>query len=79
MERTANQWISKWLKEYPDRDEDAARSEWESLSIETRAYLMNMSEKESRITEQIRMKLLKTLEEYPAPEFIRQHFREALA
>ena len=40
---------------------------------------MNMIEKESRIMEQIRLKLLKTLEEYPAPEFIKQHFREALA
>ena len=79
MERTANQWIAKWLKEHPDRDECAARSEWESLSIETRAHLMNMIEKESRIMEQIRLKLLKTLEEYPAPEFIKQHFREALA
>ena len=36
MERTETQWIANWLKEHPDRDEDSARSEWESLSVEIR-------------------------------------------
>jgi len=79
MERTATQWVARWLKEHPDRDEDAARSEWESVSIETRAHLMNMFDKESRIMEHIRMKLLKTLDEYPAPEFIKEPFRRNLS
>ena len=37
MERTETQWIANWLEKHPDRDEDSARSEWESLSIEIRS------------------------------------------
>jgi len=78
MERTANNWIANWLKRHPDRDEDAARSKWETLSIETKSHLMNISEMEIRIIEEIRVKLLKTLDEYPAPETLKHLFVEAL-
>jgi len=78
MERAANNWMANWLKEHPDRDEDSARSEWESLSIETRSYLMVISEKEIRVTEEIRAKLMKTLAEYPAPQSLKEPFRKAL-
>jgi len=78
MERAANKWRANWLKTHPDRDEDAARSEWEALSIEIKAYLMTMSEKELRIIEEIRMKLLKTLDEYPAPESLKEPFRRQI-
>ena len=74
MERAANQWKASWLEKHPDRDEDSARSEWESLSIEIRCHLMNISDKELRIIEEIRAKLLKTLAEYPAPEFLKEPF-----
>lgn len=76
MERAANQWRAGWLKRHPDSDEDAARSKWESLSIETKCHLMNISDKEIRVTEEIRLKLLKTLDEYPAPETLKEPFRK---
>ena len=75
MERTANNWIANWLKEHPDRDEDSARSEWESLSIEIRSYLIIIGDK---VTEEIRAKLLKTLDEYPASESLKESFRRQL-
>jgi len=31
MERAASQWMASWLKRHPDRDEDAARSGWDSF------------------------------------------------
>ena len=78
MERAANQWMASWLKRHPDSDEDAARSKWESLSIETKSHLMNISEMEIRVTEEIREKLLKTLTEYPAPEALKDMFVVAI-
>jgi hypothetical protein len=75
MERTANNWIANWLKEHPDRDEDSARSEWESLSIEIRSYLIIIGDK---VTEEIRAKLLKTLDEYPASESLKESFRRQI-
>jgi len=77
MERAKNQWMASWLKRHPDRDEDAARSEWEGLSIDVRCHLMNISDMEIRITEEIRTKLMKTLDEYPAPETLKNPFRLA--
>jgi hypothetical protein len=77
MERTEAQWVTNWLEKHPDRDEDSARSEWESLSFEIRMYLMAISDKEIRITEEIRAKLLATLDEYPAPEALKEPFRKA--
>jgi hypothetical protein len=79
MERTEAQWVTNWLEKHPDRDEDSARSEWESLSFEIRMYLMAISDKEIRVTEEIRAKLLATLDEYPAPEALKEPFRKALA
>jgi hypothetical protein len=78
MERTETQWIANWLEKHPDRDEDSARSEWESLSFDIRMYLMAISDKEIRITEEIRAKLLATLDEYPAPEYLKELFHKAL-
>jgi hypothetical protein len=78
MERAKNQWIASWLKRHPDRDEDAARSRWETLSIETKSHLMNISEMEIRIIEEIRVKLLKTLDEYRAPEALKNLFVDAV-
>jgi hypothetical protein len=78
MERTEAQWVTNWLEKHPDRDEDSARSEWESLSFEIRMYLMTISEKEIRVTEEIRAKLLATLDEYPAPEALKEPFRRQL-
>jgi hypothetical protein len=78
MERAANQWRANWLEKHPDRDEDSARSAWESLSIDIRMYLMTISDKEIRIIEEIRAKLLKTLDEYPAPEFLKEPFRRQI-
>ena len=78
MERTANNWIANWLEKHPDRDEDSARSEWESLSIEIRCHLMNISDKELRVTEEIRAKLLATLKDYPAPEALKEPFRRRI-
>ena len=75
MERAETQWIANWLEKHPDRDEDSARSEWESLSFDIRMYLMSISDKEIRTTEEIRAKLLKTLDEYPAPESLKEPFR----
>ena len=79
MERAETQWIADWLEKHPDRDEDSARSAWESLYIEIRMYLMAVSDKELRITEEIRAKLLATLSEYPAPEYLKKPFSKALA
>lgn len=70
--------MASWLKRHPDRDEDAARSKWESLSIETKSHLMNISEMEIRVTEEIRLKLLKTLDEYQAPETLKADFRSRI-
>jgi len=70
--------MASWLKRHPDRDEDAARSKWESLSIETKSHLMNISEMEIRVTEEIREKLLKTLDEYQAPETLKEPFRRRI-
>lgn len=78
MERAANQWMVSWLKRHPDHDEDAARSKWDSLSIETKSHLMNISEMEIRVTEEIRAKLLKTLDDYPAPETLKEPFRRRI-
>jgi hypothetical protein len=78
MERTETQWIANWLEKHTDRDEDAARSAWESLSFDIRMYLMTISDKEIRVTEEIRAKLLKTLDEYPAPEFLKEPFRSRI-
>lgn len=78
MERAANQWKASWLERHPDRDEDAARSAWESLFIETKAHLMNISEMEIRVTEEIRAKLVKTLNEHPAPEMLKEPFRRRI-
>ena len=78
MDRAKNQWMASWLKRHPDRDEDAARSKWESLSIETKSHLMNISEMEIRVTEEIRAKLLKTLDDYPAPETLKDMFVVAI-
>ena len=78
MERAASQWMVSWLKRHPDRDEDAARSKWDSLSIETKSHLMNISEMEIRIIEEIRAKLLKTLDDYPAPETLKEPFRRQI-
>jgi hypothetical protein len=78
MERAKNQWMASWLKRHPDRDEDAARSKWETLSIETKSHLMNISEMEIRIIEEIRIKLLKTLDEYPAPATLKEQFRRRI-
>ena len=75
MERTANNWMANWLEKHPDRDEDSARSEWESLSIETRSYLMVISDK---VTEEIRAKLLNTLAEYTAPQSLKEPFRRQI-
>jgi hypothetical protein len=41
-------------------------------------YLMTISDKEIRVTEEIRAKLLKTLDEYPAPEALKEPFRRQL-
>jgi hypothetical protein len=70
--------MASWLKRHPDRDEDAARSKWETLSIETKSHLMNICEMEIRIIEEIRAKLLKTLDEYPAPEALKSDFRNRI-
>lgn len=70
--------MASWLKRHPDRDEDAARSKWDSLSIETKSHLMNISEMEIRIIEEIRAKLLKTLDDYPAPETLKEPFRRQI-
>lgn len=70
--------MASWLKRHPDRGEDAARSKWESLSIETKSHLMNISEMEIGVTEEIREKLLKTLAEYPAPEALKDIFVDAV-
>jgi hypothetical protein len=78
MERAETQWIADWLEKHPDRDEDSARSAWESLYIEVKMYLMTISDKEIRITEEIRAKLLATLEEYPAPGYLKEPFSKAL-
>ena len=78
MDRAKNQWMASWLKRHPDRDEDAARSKWETISIETKSHLMNICEMEIRIIEEIRAKLLKTLDEYPAPATLKNLFVEAL-
>lgn len=78
MERASNQWMANWLKRHPDRDEDAARSEWESISIEFKSHIMNISEQEIRMTEKIRAKLLKTLDEYQASETLKEPFRRQL-
>jgi hypothetical protein len=78
MDRAKNQWMASWLKRHPDRDEDAARSKWDSLSIETKSHLMNISEMELRVTEEIREKLLKTLDEYQAPEALKSDFRNRI-
>jgi hypothetical protein len=78
MDRAKNQWMASWLKRHPDRDEDAARSKWETLSIETKSHLMNISEMEIRIIEEIRAKLLKTLDEYQAPATLKNLFVEAI-
>ena len=78
MERTEAQWVTNWLEKHPDRDEDSARSEWESLSFDIRMYLMAIREKEIRTTEEIRAKLLATLDEYPAPEALKEPFHKAL-
>jgi hypothetical protein len=45
MERSETQWITNWLEKHPNRDEDSARAEWESLSIEIRMYLLAISDK----------------------------------
>ena len=45
MERAETQWITNWLEKHPNRDEDSARAEWESLSIEIRMYLLAISDK----------------------------------
>jgi hypothetical protein len=79
MERAETQWIAYWLEKHPDRDADSARSAWESLYIEVKMHLMAVSDKEIRITEEIRAKLLATLEEYSAPEYLKEPFRKALA
>ena len=78
MERTETQWKANWLEKHPDRDEDAARSAWESLSFDIRMYLMTISDKEIRVTEEIRAKLLKTLDDYPAPETLKEPFRRRI-
>ena len=78
MERTETQWIANWLKTHPDRDEDAARSAWDSLSFDIRMYLMTISDKEIRVTEEIRAKLLKTLDEYHGVSSVKKLFEEAL-
>jgi hypothetical protein len=78
MERTEAQWVTNWLEKHPDRDEDSARSEWESLCFDVRMYRMALSAKEIRVTEVIRAKLLATLDEYPAPEALKEPFRKAL-
>lgn len=70
--------MASWLKRHPDRDEDAARSKWDSLSIETKSHLMNISEMEIRVIEEIRAKLLKTLDDYPAPETLKEPFRRRI-
>jgi hypothetical protein len=78
MERAETKWIADWLEKHPDRDEDSARSEWESLSFDIRMYLMAISDKEIRVTEEIRAKLLVTLDEYPAAEYIKEPFRRRI-
>jgi hypothetical protein len=78
MERAETKWIANWLEKHPDRDEDSARSEWESLSIEIRCHLMNISDKELRVTEEIRAKLLATLKDYPAAESLKEPFRRRI-
>jgi len=75
MERAETQWITNWREKHPDRDEDSARSEWESLSIEIRSYLMIIGDK---ITQEIRTKLMKTLDEYPASEALKEPFRRKI-
>lgn len=44
-----------------------------------RSHLMNISEMEIRITEEIRVKLLKTLDDHPAPETLKKAFRDQLS
>lgn len=78
MERAAVQWKASWLKRHPYCDEDAAQSKWDSLTIEMRSHLMNISEMEIRIIEEIRVKLLKTLDDHPAPETLKKAFRDQL-
>jgi hypothetical protein len=78
MERTETQWITNWLEKHPDRDEDSARSEWEALSFDIRMYLMAISDKEIRITEEIRAKLLTTLDEYHGFPVIKKAFEDAI-
>ena len=39
---------------------------------------MNISEMEIRVTEEIRAKLLKTLDDYPAPETLKEPFRRRI-
>jgi hypothetical protein len=67
MERASKRWIAQ----HPDRV-------WESLSIETRAHLMNINEMEIRETEEIRSKLLKTLDECKGMKNIKQNFENAI-
>ena len=39
---------------------------------------MNISEMEIRVTEEIRAKLVKTLNEHPAPEMLKEPFRRRI-
>lgn len=77
MERAATRWVSKWCELHPDHDEGTARSVWEAFSVETRLHIMNINEMEIRITEDIRMKLLQTLADYPCADYLKNPFREA--
>jgi hypothetical protein len=78
MERAETQWIANWLEKHPGRDEDSARSAWESLSFDIRMYLMTISDKEIRTTEEIRAKLLATLDEYRGFPVIKKAFEDAI-
>lgn len=78
MERAEAQWIADWLEKHPDRDEDSARSAWESLSVEIRLYLMTISEQASQNLEDIRLGLLATLSEYRGASSVKKLFEDAI-
>jgi hypothetical protein len=78
MERAEAQWIADWLEKHPDRDEDSARSAWESLSVEIRLYLMTISEQASQNLEDIRRGLLATLNEYRGFTNVKKVFEDAI-
>jgi hypothetical protein len=78
MDRARDDWIANWAASNPDRDPLEGLLVWGTLTPETKATLMSISESRQRASLGIQTKLLEALDSFPDAPNLKEPFRRAI-